>query len=216
MAAFGDDEPLIVVEHDRKFSPEEICSLLLSKLVKIAEIYLSTTAKDVVLIVPAHFNYFQRDALLHACTLSGLNVLRTLNKATCAAITYVLKAPRPTGDEVENVLIFHLGGGNLTVSIIAIEDEVIEVIAVGGNPHLGGEDIDNILVEHMKEEFKSKYKKDISTNQRAMTRMRIACERAKCALSSSSKATIEVDALHDGIDFLATITRVYTSLGGIS
>ncbi|KAJ6643565.1 Heat shock protein 70 A2, partial [Pseudolycoriella hygida] len=107
-----------------------------------------------------------------------------------------------------NVLIFDLGGGTFDISILTIDEgSLFEVKATAGDTHLGGEDFDNRLVSHFTEEFKRKYKKDLSTNPRALRRLRTACERAKRTLSSSTEATIEIDALLDGIDYYTKISR---------
>lgn len=106
-----------------------------------------------------------------------------------------------------NVLIFDLGGGTFDVSILAIEDGVFEVKSTAGDTHLGGEDFDSRMVNHFISEFKSKHKKDISDNKRAVRRLRTACERAKRTLSSSTQASVEIDSLHEGTDFYSSITR---------
>ena len=106
-----------------------------------------------------------------------------------------------------NVLIFDLGGGTFDVSLLTIEDGIFEVKATAGDTHLGGEDFDNRLVNHFIAEFKRKHKKDLSSNQRSLRRLRTACERAKRTLSSSSQTSIEIDSLYEGIDFYTSITR---------
>jgi L1 cell adhesion molecule like protein len=111
-------------------------------------------------------------------------------------------------DEGEkNVLIFDLGGGTFDVSLLTIEDGIFEVKATAGDTHLGGEDFDNRLVTHFIQEFKRKFKKDISGNPRAVRRLRTACERAKRTLSSSAQTSIEIDSLFEGIDYYTSLTR---------
>jgi len=112
-----------------------------------------------------------------------------------------------TGQAEKNILIFDLGGGTFDVSLLTIEGGVFEVKSTGGNTHLGGEDFDNRMVNHFMEEFKRKFKKDITGNQRAIRRLRTACERAKRTLSSSTQASLEIDSLHEGVDFYTNITR---------
>ena len=136
--------------------------------------------------------------------IAGLNVLRIINEPTAAAIAYGLD--KKVGGE-RNVLIFDLGGGTFDVSILTIDDGIFEVKSTRGDTHLGGEDFDNRMVEHFKKEFKRKYKKDISSNKRAMRRLRTACERAKRTLSASAQASIEIDSLFEGIDFYEPISR---------
>ena len=144
---------------------------------------------------PAAFNFAQRQATRDAGRIAGLNVLRVTDEATAAAIAYSL---HKKSKKEMNVLIFDLGGGACNVSLVTMESGVFEVKATGADPHLGGEDFDNTLVQHFAQEFKRKYKKDIDGNQRALRRLRTACERAKRTLSSSTHATIEIDSFFDG------------------
>ena len=136
--------------------------------------------------------------------IAGLNVLRIINEPTAAAIAYGLD--KKVGAE-RNVLIFDLGGGTFDVSILSIEEGIFEVKSTAGDTHLGGEDFDNKVVDHFVEEFKRKYKKDLTSNKRALRRLRTACERAKRTLSSSTQSSIEIDSLFEGIDFYTTLTR---------
>merc|ERR1712127_917154 len=133
----------------------------------------------------------------------GLNVLRIINEPTAAAIAYGLDKK---GDE-KNVLIFDLGGGTFDVSLLTIEEGIFEVKSTAGDTHLGGEDFDNRMVDYFLSDFKRRHRKDMSKNQRALRRLRTACERAKRTLSSSTQAHIEIDSLFDGVDFNSTITR---------
>ncbi|CAN4086484.1 unnamed protein product [Withania somnifera] len=190
----------------KQFSPEEISSMVLTKMKEVAEAFLGSSVKNAVVTVPAYFNDSQRQATKDAGAISGLNVMRIINEPTAAAIAYGLDKKASRSGE-KNVLIFDLGGGTFDVSLLTIEEGIFEVKATAGDTHLGGEDFDNRLVNHFAQEFKRKHKKDISGNPRALRRLRTACERAKRTLSSTAQTTIEIDSLYEGIDFYATITR---------
>ncbi|KAK9743304.1 hypothetical protein RND81_03G230800 [Saponaria officinalis] len=203
------DKPMIVVNYkceEKQFAPEEISSMVLTKMREIAEAFLGQSIKNAVVTVPAYFNDSQRQATKDAGVIAGLNVLRIINEPTAAAIAYGLDKKASRSGE-KNVLIFDLGGGTFDVSILSIEEGIFEVKATAGDTHLGGEDFDNRMVNHFAAEFKRKHKKDIAGNARALRRLRTACERAKRALSSTSQTTIEIDSLYEGVDFYATITR---------
>ncbi|KAI6150327.1 heat shock protein HSS1 [Pisolithus tinctorius] len=200
-------KPYIQVEYrgeTKEFTPEEISSMVLTKMKETAEAYLGYAVNNAVVTVPAYFNDSQRQATKDAGTISGLNVLRIINEPTAAAIAYGLDK-KVTGER--NVLIFDLGGGTFDVSLLTIEEGIFEVKATAGDTHLGGEDFDNRLVNHFVQEFKRKHKKDVSSNARALRRLRTACERAKRTLSSATQTSIEIDSLFDGVDFYTSITR---------
>jgi L1 cell adhesion molecule like protein len=200
------DKPQITVNfkgESKTFQPEEISSMVLIKMKEIAEAFIGKDVKNAVITVPAYFNDSQRQATKDAGAIAGLNVLRIINEPTAAAIAYGLDKK---GGE-RNVLIFDLGGGTFDVSLLTIEDGIFEVKATAGDTHLGGEDFDNRLVDHFVQEFKRKNRKDLTSNQRALRRLRTACERAKRTLSSSTQAYIEIDSLFEGVDFNSTITR---------
>ncbi|CAF1054324.1 unnamed protein product [Didymodactylos carnosus] len=200
-------KPKIQVEYKneiKSFTPEEISSMVLTKMKEIAEAYLGKKISDAVVTVPAYFNDSQRQATKDAGVIAGLNVLRIINEPTAAAIAYGLDK-KATGER--NILIFDLGGGTFDVSVLKIEEGIFEVKSTAGDTHLGGEDFDNRMVSHFVQEFKRKSNKDLSQNKRGLRRLRTACERAKRTLSSSSQASIEIDSLHEGIDFYSNITR---------
>lgn len=202
-------KPKIQVEYkceNKTFTPEEVSSMVLTKMKETAEAFLGTTVKDAVVTVPAYFNDSQRQATKDAGVISGLNVLRIINEPTAAAIAYGLDKKKGSAHE-SNVLIFDLGGGTFDVSILTIEDGIFEVKSTAGDTHLGGEDFDNRMVDHFIKEFQRKHKKDITSNKRAVRRLRTACERAKRTLSASAQANIEIDSLFDGVDFYTSMTR---------
>lgn len=202
-----DGSPVIEVQYQgeaKQYTPQEISAMVLIKMKEIAEQKLGQTVKKAVITVPAYFNDAQRNSTKDAGTISGLEVLRIINEPTAAAIAYGLDSK---SKEEKNVLIFDLGGGTFDVSLLSIQGGVFAVKATAGDTHLGGEDFDNSLLTHFKDEFKRKQKLDISEDPRALRRLRSACERAKRTLSSVTQTTIEVDSLFQGTDFQANITR---------
>ncbi|KAL3140915.1 70-kilodalton heat shock protein [Trebouxia sp. C0010 RCD-2024] len=204
-----DGKPIIEVQYKseaKRFNPEEISSMVLTKMRETASQYLGKDCKRAVVTVPAYFNDSQRQATKDAGAIAGLDVLRIINEPTAAAIAYGLDKKSESQGE-RNVLIFDLGGGTFDVSLLTIDSGIFEVKSTAGDTHLGGEDFDNRLVSHFMTEFKRKSKKDISGNPRAVRRLRTACERAKRTLSASAQTTIEIDSLFEGIDFNTSITR---------
>lgn len=205
------DKPLIQVEYQgevKSYPAEQISAMVLTYMVDVASAYLGTKVTDAVITVPAYFNDAQRQATKDAGSIAGINVLRIINEPTAAAIAYGVDKSLTDNNQEKNILVFDLGGGTFDVSILNIADGVFEVLATGGDTHLGGEDLDNRMVDHFAEEFKRKNRgKDLKTSARSLKRLRTACERAKRTLSSAAQASIEIDALFDGVDFYTNITR---------
>ncbi|KAH9167743.1 hypothetical protein AeNC1_018084 [Aphanomyces euteiches] len=202
----NDGKPQIEITYKgetKKFLPEEISAMVLIKMKEIAETFIEEPVKNAVITVPAYFSNSQRQSTKTAGAIAGLNVLRVVNEPTAAAMAYGFHKT----DQERNVLIYDLGGGTFDVSVVVIEGQMFEVRAVAGNTHLGGDDFDNRLVDYFKYKFNDKDGKDLSQDQRAVRRLRTACEHAKRALSSSVKACIEIDSLFDGIDLHEVLTR---------
>ncbi|EMF10938.1 heat shock protein SSB1 [Sphaerulina musiva SO2202] len=204
----GENQPKVQVEYlgeTKTFSPQEISAMVLVKMKEVAETKLGKKVEKAVITVPAYFNDNQRQATKDAGSIAGLNVLRIINEPTAAAIAYGLGAGK--SDKERNVLIYDLGGGTFDVSLLNIQGGVFTVKATAGDTHLGGSDFDTALLEHFKKEFLKKTKKDLSSDPRALRRLRTACERAKRTLSNGTQTTVEIDSLFDGEDFNASITR---------
>ncbi|SPT20420.1 unnamed protein product [Triticum aestivum] len=204
-----DDRPMMAVQYggeEKHFTAEEISSMILVKMQEAAEAYLGTSVKNVVITVPVYFNDSQRQATIDAGAIAGLNVMRIINEPSAAAIAYGLDKMSGSG-EAKTVLIFDLGGGTMDVSIVSVQNGVFTVKATSGDTHLGGQDLNNRMVEHFVQDFLKKHKSDIRGNPRALMRLRTACERAKRMLSTMVEAKFEIDSLHDSIDYYGRITR---------
>ena len=202
-----DSKPYVEVNYlneVKQFAPEEIAAMVLVKMKESAETFLGQEVKNAVITVPAYFNDAQRQATKDAGAIAGLNVLRIINEPTAAAIAYGLDT---TSTKSKNVLIFDFGGGTHDVSLLKLDDGVFEVIATSGDTHLGGEDIDNKLVDYLVGEFKKKSKVDLAGNKRALRRVRTAAEKAKRILSTSNQTNVEVDSVASNQDMNVLLTR---------
>merc|ERR1719389_340655 len=198
-------KPMISVKvkgETKQLMPEEVSSMVLTKMKETAENYLGKEVKHAVITVPAYFNDAQRQATKDAGTISGMNVLRIINEPTAAAIAYGLDKKTE-----QNIIMYDLGGGTFDVSLLTIDNGVFEVVATNGDTHLGGEDFDQRVMEHFIKVFNKKSGKDMSKDKRALQKLRKEVEKTKRALSSTHQARLEIEALFDGEDFSESLTR---------
>lgn len=212
------------------FSPEEISAMILRKMKEIAENFIGKPVKQAVITVPAYFNDAQRQATKDAGVIAGLKVLRVINEPTAAAIAYGINKyedklsnkkekneKSDTDDEKdgkeENILVFDLGGGTFDVTLLTIDGGIFEVKSTSGDTHLGGEDFDQKLMEHLlkvyiKENNLSKNEEnELRNNKKLLARLRKQCEISKRILSTQSSTQIEIDNFYNGNDFSYTLSR---------
>merc|ERR1712038_97143 len=202
------NKPVISImsgEDSKTLTPEEISSMILTKMKQTAEDYIGKNITRAVVTVPAYFNDAQRAATKDAGVIAGLDIIRIINEPTAAAIAYGLD--KAGGSDEKNVLVFDLGGGTFDVSLLTIAEGVFEVVATNGDTHLGGEDFDQRVMEHFIKLIKKRTGKDIRSDDRAVQKLRREVEKAKRALSNSHQTKLEVESLFDGQDFSETLTR---------
>ncbi len=172
------------------FTPQEISAIILKRLKGVAETYLKRSVDKAVITVPAYFNDAQRQATREAGEIAGLQVVRMINEPTAAALSY-----ESSHHGQKNILVYDLGGGTFDVSVVKMQDEVVEVIASHGNNHLGGDDFDHKIIDHLTAHLKEHNGVDANTSRQAMARIGRAAEAAKIALSNQPYVTIEEEYL---------------------
>jgi molecular chaperone DnaK len=180
----------------KSYTAQEISARILMKLKRDAEAYLGENVTDAVVTVPAYFSDAQRTATKEAGEIAGLNVLRIINEPTSAALAYGLDK----GEEEQTILVFDLGGGTFDVSLLEIADGVIQVKATSGDNHLGGDDWDDRVIQHLVKTFNGQYGVDLSKDKMAMQRLKEAAEKAKIELSSATQTSINLPYITAGPD----------------
>ena len=172
---------------NKQFAPEEVSAQVLRKLAEDAGKYLGETVTQAVITVPAYFNDSQRQATKDAGKIAGLEVLRIINEPTAAALAYGLDKKSN-----EKILVFDLGGGTFDVSVLEVGDGVFEVLSTSGDTHLGGDDFDKVIVDHLADTFKSNEGIDLRSDKQALQRLTEAAEKAKIELSSATQSEINL------------------------
>jgi len=186
LAGTGND-PVKVKIRDSQFTPPEISAMVLGYLKQYAEDYLGEKVTEAVITVPAYFNDAQRQATKDAGEIAGLTVKRIINEPTAAALAYGLDKKVD-----QKILVFDLGGGTFDVSVLEIGDGVVEVRSTNGDTHLGGDNFDQVLINYVADEFNKQYATDLRKDKLALQRLKEACEKTKCELSSSLSSQINL------------------------
>lgn len=204
----NDDNNIAININNKKIKPEEICAYILIELKKMASKYLSKDITKAIITVPAYFNDSQRQATLDSALIAGLDVLKIINEPTAAALAYGLGNKNWKKNNGGNIIIYDLGAGTLDVSLMNINDGVFRTLAVGGNTHLGGEDIDYLIMNHIILNFKKKFKiKNIELNKLIQYKLKNIIENSKKILSSIDKTLICLDDFYNGHKLYESLTR---------
>ncbi|CAG9943852.1 unnamed protein product [Clonostachys rosea f. rosea IK726] len=201
-----DTKPVVEVAVEGKakqFTPEEISAMILGKMKDVAEAYVGKKITNAVVTVPAYFNDNQRQATKDAGIIAGLNVLRIVNEPTAAAIAYGLDKT----DGERQIIVYDLGGGTFDVSLLSIDKGIFEVLSTAGDTHLGGEDFDQRIINHLAKAYNKKNSVDVTKDAKAMGKLKREAEKAKRTLSSQMSTRIEIEAFWEGNDFSETLTR---------
>src|SRR5512136_2910072 len=183
----GQNQEARVQAGGKEYTPQQISAMILGKLKKAAETYLGEEVKQAVITVPAYFNDSQRQATKDAGTIAGLDVLRIINEPTAAALAYGLDRKKN-----ELIAVFDFGGGTFDISILEVGDNVVEVKSTNGDTHLGGDDIDDKVMDWIVDEFKRDQGIDLSKDRMALQRLKEAAERAKIELSTTMETEINL------------------------
>ncbi|CAN6344438.1 unnamed protein product [Urochloa humidicola] len=191
-------------EVSRELDVEEVASIVVAELKKMAEDHLGRTVRRAVVTVPQHFHGPSAWSAMDAGKIAGLDVVRTVPEPVAVAAAYGLRGKLREGG---NALVLHVGGGTAEASVLTLMDGSLQIVANWNDPFLGGDDFDRRIVDHFVELIKAKHGEDISEDRVALRKLGVACERAKKALSSQDHAQVNIESLYGGMDFSESLSR---------